>query len=279
MIVRITGALLRALLVALMVVTPSLLLPAVSSDTTQIVVLLALIAGAFVFTEYNSRIPVLLEFRYAPPYNRLRFYTLFGIVLLLTTAQAGPALDTPIADLFNSIGRILSTAIDFPYSPVRLATLTLPAGAPVELVNAVRDAAGIAYIGGMIGVVMLALFIRLHRWPTRSGAFNVWINLPMFEPTGGGDVLHRLKRDAGINVLLGFLLPFLTPPLFKLLTAALVPLSLAHPQSLIWIMTAWAFIPANLIMRGIALSRIADLIGEKRRRTYAEEEPGLHHTA
>lgn len=37
-----------------------------------------------------------------------------------------------------------------------------------------------------------------------------------------------------------------------------------------------AFLPASMIMRGLALHRVADLIEEKRRRTYAEaEEDGL----
>ena len=35
-------------------------------------------------------------------------------------------------------------------------------------------------------------------------------------------------------------------------------------------MTIWAFVPANLMIRGIALYRVADIIEEKRRRTYAE---------
>ena len=42
-------------------------------------------------------------------------------------------------------------------------------------------------------------------------------------------------------------------------------------------MSAWAFLPASMIMRGIAMGRIAELIEEKRNRAYSEaEKNGLH---
>jgi len=103
-IVRLTGALLRALLIALVVATPALLLQDTGTDTAQVVVLVALIAGCFVFIEYYSQYPSIIEFRFAPPYNRVRFFTLFATVLLLTVNRAGAHLDTPVADLLNAIG-------------------------------------------------------------------------------------------------------------------------------------------------------------------------------
>lgn len=269
-IVRITGAFLRALLVALAIATPSLLLPDVGSDTAQVVVLVALIAGAFTFIEYYSQFPSLLDFRFAPPVNRLRYFTFFGTILLLTVYQAGPALETPIADLLMMIGRLLAQAIDFPYSPVRLVILALPADADPALVTAVRDAAGIAYVVALCSLVAFGILVRVHGWPVRYGAFNVWINLPLFDPTGGGDVLARLKRDSIINIVLGFLLPFLVPAAVKLASPLIDVSAIGNPQTMIWVITAWALIPANLIIRGIALVRIADIIEEKRRRTYAE---------
>jgi hypothetical protein len=114
--------------------------------------------------------------------------------------------------------------------------------------------------------------VRLLDWPIRHGAFNFWVNLPLFDPTAGGDVLYRLKRDSHVNVALGFLLPFVIPAILQMASSLAVPLSMDDPQSLIWMMSAWAFLPASLIMRGVALMRIADLIEEKRRRAYAQAE-------
>ena len=103
----------------------------------------------------------------------------------------------------------------------------------------------------------------LLNWPIRKGAFNFWVNLPLFDPTAGGDVLRRLKRDAHVNIALGFLLPFVIPAVMELASEMIDPLSLANAQTMIWTMSAWAFLPASLIMRGVALGRIAGLIEEK----------------
>nr|WP_136634377.1 hypothetical protein [Pseudooceanicola onchidii] len=270
MIVRMTGAFLRALLIALAIATPSLLLPDVGADTAQVVVLVALAAGAFTFAEYYSQFPSILEFRFAPPVNRLRYFTLFAMVLMLTVHFSGNALETPIAVLLMKLASLMAHAIDFPFSPVRLVLLALPEGTTAETVSMVRDAAGIAYVLALVGLVSFGVLVRIYGWPVRYGAFNVWINLPLFDPTGGGDVLTRLKRDAVINVVLGFLLPFLLPAFVKLAGSLLDMSVIGNPHTLIWVMTLWAFVPANLIIRGVALSRVADIIEEKRRRTYAE---------
>ena len=277
MIVRLTGAFLRALLIALAIATPSLLLPEVGADTAQVVVLVALAAGAFTFMEYFSQFPSILEFRFAPPVNRLRYFTMFAIVLMLTVYFSGAALDTPIASLLMKLAALMANAVDFPFSPVRLVVLALPSGTEPEVVEMVRDAAGIAYVMSLLGLVGFGVLVRIYGWPGRYGAFNVWINLPLFDPTGGGDVLARLKRDSIVNAVLGFLLPFLLPALVKLAGALVDMSAIGNPHTLIWVMTIWAFVPANLIIRGVALARVADIIEEKRRRTYAaaRSEDGL----
>lgn len=276
MIVRLTGAFLRALLIALAIATPALLLPNIGVDAAQVTVLVALVAGAFTFVEYYSQYPSILEFRFAPPVNRLRYFTMFSMVLLLTVYFSGAALETPIASLLMKLAELMARAVDFPFSPVRLVLLALPPETTEQTVAMVRAAAGIAYVVGILGVIAFGVLVRIYGWPVRYGAFNVWINLPLFDPTGGGDVLTRLKRDAVINVVLGFLLPFLLPAFVKLAGAFTDLSAIGNPHTLIWVMTIWAFVPANLIMRGVALARVADIIEEKRRRTYAAaSEDGL----
>ena len=46
-----------------------------------------------------------------------------------------------------------------------------------------------------------------------------------------------------------------------------VEVTLDNPQTMIWIVAAWAFLPASLLMRGLALGRIAELIERKRQST------------
>ena len=155
----------------------------------------------------------------------------------------------------------------------------MPQNTDPALVDSVRIAAGISYLVSLIAMFIFVTMVRVFGWPARRGAFNVWINLPLFDPTAGGDVLHRLKRDAGLNIVLGVLLPFLIPAVVKATSSFINPLSLENPQTLIWTMTAWAFLPTSMIMRGIAMGRIAELIEEKRNRAYSNSEQAGLQTA
>ena len=269
---RFTSALVRALLMALLIATPSLLLPGVGVDTTQIVVLVALLASLMTFVEYFSQYPSIVEFRFAPPFNRLRFVALFATVLLLSLICAGKESPTDLTRVLSGLGMLLGNAIDFPYSPVRLVVLMMPEDAPADLIASVRTAAGIAYMVSLLAMFVFVTMVRILGWPARNGAFNVWINLPLFDPTAGGDVLLRLKRDSGLNIVLGILLPFFIPAVVKAAADLIDPITMENPQTLIWTMAAWAFLPASMIMRGIAMGRVADMIEEKRIRTYAKAE-------
>lgn len=269
MVTNLTGAMLRAVLAVLLVATPSLLLPGTSDDTTQIVALVALFAAAFTFVEYNSAYPSLVEFRDAPPFNRIRFSALFVTVFLLSVILRGQTEPTTVGLLCEAIGLRIGEALDFPYSPVRLVLLMLPEASPPGLVSSVRTAAGLSYLVSMVALAVFVLILRSRRWPGRGGGFNVWVNLPTFDPTAGGDVVDRLNRDGNVNLVLGFLLPFLIPAAIKMTSDTFDPVSLADPHTLIWTMTAWAFLPASLLMRGTALTRLARMISMQRARAHA----------
>jgi hypothetical protein len=262
---QITGAFVRALLVMVLIATPSLMLPSVPADTTQIVALVSLFAAALTFFEYASTYPGLVEFRDAPPFNRVRFLSLFITVLLLSTIVRGQTEPTTLTDFIETLGGKLGSVIDVPYSPVRLVVLMLPDDMSLRHLLLVRTAAGLSYLISLTTLIIFVATMRIIGWPTRMGTFNVWINLPTFDPTTGGDVVERLERDARFNIALGFLLPFLIPAAVKVASIAFQPVTLESPQTLIWTMTAWAFLPASLLMRGIAMGRIAGMIAEKRR--------------
>ncbi|EAU44953.1 hypothetical protein [Salipiger bermudensis] len=262
----------RAVLIASLVAMPALLLPQTTADATQMIALLALVGALLTFVEYIGDYPSIIEFRDAPPFNRLRFLALFATVLILTLICRGEVSPSALSEGLRALGRGIGNVLDFPYSPVRLMVLGASAEMTLEQVDMIRIHAGIAYLVSMLATVTFVLIVRVLNWPIRKGAFNFWVNLPLFDPTAGGDVLRRLKRDAHVNIALGFLLPFLIPALMKLASEAFAPISLANVHSLIWITSAWAFLPASLIMRGVALMRIAELIEEKRRRAYAQAD-------
>lgn len=237
--------------------------------------LIALLAAFLTFVEYNSVSPSIVEFRDAAPFNRLRFIALFFIVFTLSMICKGKSDPTQMTNMFMAIGTIVGNSIDFPYSPVRLVVLMLPLGADLDVVQSVRTAAGLSYLTSLAAMTAFLILVRVFGWPSRSGGFNVWVNLPLFDPTAGGDVLQRLNRDARINIALGFLLPFIIPAIVKLAADLINPISLENPQTLIWTMSAWAFLPASMIMRGIALQRIAEMIRDQRKRAYANAEGEL----
>ncbi len=272
MVTRLISALLRAVMVALLIATPAMLLPGIEIDSTQMVMLFALLGAGFTFLEYFGTYPSIVEFRDAPPFNRLRFLCLFVIVLLLTFVARGVTEPNLATKALASLGRLIGGAMDFPYSPVRLAVLVMPLDAPLWLVDLVRASAGLAYAVGLLTIATFTVLVWGLGWPMRSGAFNVWVNLPLFDPTAGGDVLQRLKRDAQVNIALGFLLPFLIPAVLKAASHLVDAGVMANPQTLVWTISAWAFLPTSIIMRGIAMARVAEMIEEKRRRAYAEAE-------
>ncbi len=262
---QMVGAFVRACLVVFLIAAPSALLPDVSPEGKQMVALVALFAGLLTFIEYNATYPGLVEFRNAPPFNRIRFGMLFGMVFTLSLLERGVSSPSTLTDLVTAIGTLIGIAMDFPYSPVRLVMLTMAEGATPAQLSLIRSAAGLTYLLSLISLAVFMIVLKAGGWPKRGGAFNVWINLPTFDPTGGGDVVDRLNRDARVNIALGFLLPFLIPAVVKMGLDNMAHLPSSSPQTLVWTMTAWAFLPASLFMRGIAMGRIADMIRDKRR--------------
>lgn len=265
----------RALLVALLVATPALLLPAQAATTTEVVILLAILAATLTFIEYTTQYPSLVEFRDAPPINRIRFVSLFVTLFFLTVIVNHTVAPNSLSAMIDRLGDLIGGALDFPYSPVHLAILMLPPGESPAVVEVVRGAAGLAYAISLLTIALFIATVRFAGWPTNAGVFNVWINLPLFDPTAGGDVILRLQRDGRINIVAGALLPFLFPALVTIASAVTGPVMSSNPSVLIWVLSAWAFLPASMTIRGIAMLRVAELIEDKRRRAYASAEDVL----
>ncbi len=268
----------RAILVALLIAMPALFLPSVAADLGQIIALAALLGALLTFVEYSSVYPSLIDFRSAPPFNRLRFGAFFLAVGAMTLICRGTVFPSAASQAVAALGHIASGLLDVPFSPVRLLLLVLPEDAPTQTVTLLRYCAGVTLTIGIVTLFVFGILVRLFNWPLSRGAFNFWVNLPMFEPTTGGDVIERLKREAAVNIVLGSLLPFLVPAVLKVVSEFFVPITFAEHHPLIWMVAAWGLIPVSMIMRGIALLRIADIVEAKRKRAYAaaqHEDDGL----
>lgn len=261
---RATAAGVRAFLVMILIVMPSVILPGIGSDTKQVVALVALFGGALVFFEYHAVYPSLIEFRDGAPYNRIRFLMMLTIVVFLSAIVADREASTTVTRLFHAIGLIIGSSLDLPYSPVRLASYMLADGATALQIAEVKVAAATAYLVSLFSLALFVIVLKLAGWPSTKTAFNVWVNLPTFEPTAGGDVVDRLVRDSYANLTVGFLLPFVIPAIVAVLTSGIPSETLTSPQTLIWTMALWAYLPAALVMRAVAMARIADMIRIKR---------------
>ena len=261
---RLLGAIVRAMLVVALIALPSVLMIEVSSDTKQMVTLAALLAGLLTFAEYNAVYPSFIEFRDAAPFNRLRYGMILTSVMGLSLIQGDMILPPVWTDSVASLVFRVGEAMDFPFSPVRLLTQLVLSDATEVQLNTLRAAAGLAYIISLSWLALFSIIVRIGGWPNSNRPLNVWVNLPMFDPTAGPDVVTRLSRDGRVNVLLGFLLPFLVPVIGKLVFGDPDVFLMLSPHSLIWIITLWAFFPASLILRGVALLRIAELIVQSR---------------
>jgi len=263
---------LRGICVGLLILAPALLLPEISQDAAQGITLLALLAAIVVITEYSASYPGLIEFRDAKPYNRSRFMILAFIVVSVTLLQRALMLDGEDVAFLSSVAMQLGQVMDFPFSPVRLFVLSLPQGLAPEHVANVAAAAAIAYLMAIAGLAVFVTMTLMGHWPRRNIAFNVWVNLPNFDPTKGTDVVQRLERDAQINILLGIILPFSLPVLLHISTLLVQPMTLETPLALVWGVSLWAFVPVNLIIRGVAMNRIAQLVRAQRRRIAEAED-------
>ena len=169
--------------------------------------------------------------------------------------------------MLGEIAGVLGRAGDFRGSPVRLVLALAPEGAgPVQTAE-LRDMAALAYALSLLMVLWFIALIRLRNWPAQNGAFNVWVNLPMLSLTANGDIVPRMQIHAGLNLLLGIGLPFFLPGLLSTVAVLTGPVTLDGPQTTIWVLALWAFVPAGLVMRGIAINRIAVLILRKRHRS------------
>jgi len=275
---HVPGAAARALLVVALAVFPAMAIPSTAPDTAQTVILLALFASGIVFAEYASEYPGLIEFRFAAPFNRTRFALIAVTAILLALLQRNQVEPGLLGTLVASAGALCGQMLDFSLSPVRLLLAALPATAPAEHVALVRDGAALALVLGITAVLGFVTAIRLNAWPMGNGPFNVWINLPTFDPTLGNDVVQRLQRHARINIALGIILPFLLPGAVIASELLIKPVTLLSPMGYVWGLVLWAYIPAALVMRGVAMARVARMIRASRRR-FADSEGNAFATA
>ncbi|MEM1265881.1 MAG: hypothetical protein AAGI50_07690 [Pseudomonadota bacterium] len=264
MFTRLIGAIIRAAMVLFVVSAPALLLPDVSNASLEITVLLGGVVAAFTLFEYASTHPGLIDFRFAPPYNRIRFLAfamqIFSLVFLCRALEGEDAFSAGLIALSDQMVEVLT----FPLSPVNVAAEMIAAGEDPTLVLLLARAAALSFFVTFCSLAFFALFLWLFRWPVGRRDFNLWTNLPTFEPGYGRDVERRLRRDGVINLLAGVAFLYALPVLLSRTSGWFDPSVFNNYQPLVWGVTIWAFVSGTLVIRGAAILKVGMLIRRSR---------------
>lgn len=258
---RLVGAIIRALLVVTVVAIPSLLLPSASQGAVEFSLIIGSIIGFFTIFEYGSTNPGFVDFRFAPPYNRFRAFTIASQIIFVTLLSRSVELDlhdAAVLDWAQATGYYL----DFKYSPVSEAINVVLSNASFSSTTAILlvYAISMSFAIGVGGTLAFAIVLWVFKWPQDRDGFNLWANMPTFQPSEGSSVIKRLRRDSYVNIILAVVLIYALPYIpmygFDWLTVDIFE----NNQALVWATTLWVFIPTSLLARAAAMLKIARVI-------------------
>ncbi len=257
--IRFVGALVRALILAVIIAAPSFILPDIPNVARELSMIIAGIIAAFALFEYASKSPGFVDFRFAPPYNRFRVGILAGLAIGLSLLVRASL--TGNADILTLADWSITYAIT-PNSPVDFAlakTAAFETASSELLLTRVFSAAFVISVGL---TALMSLLLWVFKWPFGRTTFNLWANLPTFAPAEVSLTGRRLRRDGWLNVLLSIALFYIIPFSFPLVQDKLGPDLFGNSHSLVWVATVWAFLPALMFIRGISLIKISRILSK-----------------
>ncbi len=258
MYARISIAAFRALLVAGFVVVKSALVAQTGSVEGDLFVFtVALLVALFVFIEYASDMPSMLEFRYAPPYNRMRF--LIAVVIAFALCSDTYSQNLFYAEGFNATtgnsfvgifsiwpapGHYLYTVLDY---------------ANQDPVYWLFDNVALASMLGFACVLVAGIYIWISPWPLGREGFNLWPNMPSFNPASGRSASDLLAVVALANIILFFVLPYCLTFLISLAQQDLGFDFRYTPVFTFWVLFTWITLPLFCLFKAIALLKLCVL--------------------
>lgn len=217
-------------------------------------------AALFVLLEYGARTPSLIDFRFAAPINRMRFALIcavLGAVTLCVATQGPNGAATPFAEL--------ASALDFRFSPARMAAESLARPAARGPDPEALAAAATALTASTLATLAALAAIGSGRWPRDPDRFNPWTNMPTFEPATGAEASVRLRRLGAQVVVTALALPIALLVVGRAATGLIDADAFLSPLTLTWSATIWAATPGLLVVRGVAILRLAKLAGQAER--------------
>lgn len=256
MIFRLTGATVRAVCVAIVVMLPAFLLPDTTQSGLEFTRILATIAAVFVIYEYGFASPSVIEFRFAAPYNRVRFLLLATLILtpayLISSMLEGVALH----GTFAAIAQNGPAFLDFAYSPVSIVANTL-SGNDSDMREAVVQAIALNVVFSFSCALAFCGAIFSNLWRFGGDDFNMWTNMPTYKSYGLESLQDRLINSAFASFLVACLLPLFGPTIADVAVVWLSSDGALAPIVVSWLIAIWTYLPAIYLMRAAALLKIA----------------------
>lgn len=258
---KLLGAIFRALWMVAIVTIPSLLLASSSQGALEFALIIGAIIGLFTVFEYGSESPGFVDFRFAPPYNRFRAFTVAIQITAITLVCRAVELnlsDAPVLEWAQQS----AIWLDFRFSPVTEAIDLLLERSNLSDTSAVLliYTSSVSFAVGFGLTVVFSTLLWIFTWPADRANFNLWTNLPMFQPSEGMAVPKRLKRDALVNLGLAVGLIYALPYALIYTTDLLDTDLFASNQAMVWATTLWVFVPSTLLARSAAMWKIARII-------------------
>ena len=262
MILRLTGAAVRAIIVAILVMLPAFLLTGITQSGLEFTRIVATIAAVFVIYEYGFATPSVIEFRYAAPYNRIRFMLLLALVLtpayLISIVLDGQVLNGTLA----GIGHDVFALMDYKYSPITIVAKTL-SGNDAALHEAIAQAIAfnVMISTACVLVFCFAVFTNILRFAGED--FNMWLNMPTYKSYDVSSLQERLINSAFASMLIAFLIPLFGPTAVDVSMVWFSTDGVLAPIAVAWLIAIWTYLPAIYLMRAAALAKVAMTRGDK----------------
>lgn len=256
MIFRLTGASVRAVCVAILVMLPAFLLPQITQSVAEFTRIVATIMAVFVLYEYGFSSSIVIEFRFAAPYNRIKYFLLLALVLaptlMISAALNGVALTGPVAMIADQ-GRGL---VDFTLSPVVIVADTI-SHHDASLRHAVIGALAFNTVIALACALAFCGSIFSNLWRFGGEGFNMWLNMPTYKSYDKNSLNERLSNSAFASVLIACLLPLFGPTIANLAMALFADGEIMTPIVMVWVIAIWSFLPAMFLMRAAALVKVS----------------------
>ncbi|MEO0344543.1 MAG: hypothetical protein AAF198_14005 [Pseudomonadota bacterium] len=257
---RLFGASIRALLVGVLLAMTLSTMPDVSAAAADGFGLFIIVICGFVLVEYGFSQPALLEFRFANPYNRWRFFTLILIMLSFVILCGNVVTPTPVNRCFMWLGEAAAKVLGFGYSPSVIMHGLLEGEVTQKASEMIIPMASLGYFIAIFSIGLFAVFVFWTRWPANGTLFHFWSNLPNFQTVQPENASNRLKQVAVLSLGMAVILPYALPAFLKSFSDILPISSFVSDFTLFWIIAVITWLPVACGMRGIALLKVSRMI-------------------